>query len=426
MRITKLLRETLCSFLFALLVISASFSQNVGINDDGSMPDNSAALDVKSTSKGLLIPRMTEIQRIAITSPATGLMVYQLDGIPGFYYYDGASWTIIGSEGGFWNANGDHIFNTNTGRVGIGTDSAWAKLHVHSDTHGTELLLDGSATGSTDINIRTNTTASDIYRQFIVSGTESGDRPRLNFAFNDFNIDVSAFNPLMTLEAFNDPMLPVYGDVYLPYGKLHGQCARFIDTDGLYDDVVHILSSSAGYGLHVDLNAPFGSAAIAGHATEGATGVEGYSDGGNGGYFTASDGGNALVTGSGNVGVGKSNPQAKLDVNGDINLSGEVNRKNKTGNANLVPIAYGMIRSNASVASGTGNISCTWNNTYKRYEIAIGGESYFWLNYITTATPITGGNRISTSSVGGKLLVKIYNNSGSQVQGAFQFVTYKP
>ena len=56
-----------------------SFSQNVGINADGTAPANSAMLDVKSTSKGFLMPRMTLAQRDAIASPEEGLMVFCTD-----------------------------------------------------------------------------------------------------------------------------------------------------------------------------------------------------------------------------------------------------------------------------------------------------------------------------------------------------------
>ena len=52
-----------------------TLAQNVGINDDGSQPDNSAMLHVKSTSKGLLIPGMTKDQRDLIESPANGLLI---------------------------------------------------------------------------------------------------------------------------------------------------------------------------------------------------------------------------------------------------------------------------------------------------------------------------------------------------------------
>ena len=58
-------------------------------------PHASAKLDVTSTDKGFLPPRMTSTQRTAILSPAAGLMVYQTDGTSGLYYYNGTVWIYI-------------------------------------------------------------------------------------------------------------------------------------------------------------------------------------------------------------------------------------------------------------------------------------------------------------------------------------------
>jgi hypothetical protein len=58
-------------------------------------PNASAALEVNSTTKGFLLPTMTQTQRNAISTPATGLLIYQSDNTPGFYYYNGAAWTAI-------------------------------------------------------------------------------------------------------------------------------------------------------------------------------------------------------------------------------------------------------------------------------------------------------------------------------------------
>lgn len=57
--------------------------------------DASSIVDIQSTTKGLLIPRMTETQRDAIASPATGLQIFQTDGTSGFYYWDGAAWVAV-------------------------------------------------------------------------------------------------------------------------------------------------------------------------------------------------------------------------------------------------------------------------------------------------------------------------------------------
>jgi hypothetical protein len=75
-----------------LFLTGQIFAQNVGINADGSNADPSSILDIKSTTQGFLTPRMTQNQRNLITLPATGLMIYQTDNTPGFYYYNGSAW----------------------------------------------------------------------------------------------------------------------------------------------------------------------------------------------------------------------------------------------------------------------------------------------------------------------------------------------
>src|SRR5690554_191583 len=65
------------------------------------MPDESAQLEVQSTDKGVLIPRLTESQRLGISNPANGLLVYQTDAPEGFWYYSGelGMWVLLGAEG---------------------------------------------------------------------------------------------------------------------------------------------------------------------------------------------------------------------------------------------------------------------------------------------------------------------------------------
>jgi hypothetical protein len=58
-------------------------------------PNASSLLEIKSTTKGLLISRMTKTQRDAITTPATGLMIYQTNSTPGFYFYNGTAWVAV-------------------------------------------------------------------------------------------------------------------------------------------------------------------------------------------------------------------------------------------------------------------------------------------------------------------------------------------
>ena len=89
-----------------------SYCQNVGINKDGSAPDPSAMLDVSSTNKGMLVPRMTTAQRTIISSPAKGLLVFDTDN-NSFWFFNGTTWNDLSSGSGTskWTTNGVNIFN---------------------------------------------------------------------------------------------------------------------------------------------------------------------------------------------------------------------------------------------------------------------------------------------------------------------------
>ena len=119
-----------CALLLSVFEIKA---QAVAINDDASLPHASAILDVKvaaAVKKGVLFPRMTAAQRAAIPSPAKGLLVYDSTN-NAFWYHNGAVWQQISSGGANpWTVAGTHIYNNNTGNVGIGVTTPKAKLNV--------------------------------------------------------------------------------------------------------------------------------------------------------------------------------------------------------------------------------------------------------------------------------------------------------
>jgi hypothetical protein len=70
-------------------------SKGVSINSDNTLAHPSSILEISSTDKGVLIPRIAKANRPA--NPATGLLVYQIDNTPGFYYYNGTAWRILSS-----------------------------------------------------------------------------------------------------------------------------------------------------------------------------------------------------------------------------------------------------------------------------------------------------------------------------------------
>src|SRR5690242_15667557 len=99
-------------YFFTVIVISSiclfhfniASAQSVAINADGSAPNTNAMLDVKSTTKGLLIPRMTTAQRTAIAN-TTGLLVFDTD-TKSFWFNDGSAWNNMAATPG-WSLTGN-------------------------------------------------------------------------------------------------------------------------------------------------------------------------------------------------------------------------------------------------------------------------------------------------------------------------------
>lgn len=98
-----------------------------------------------------------------------------------------------------------------------------------------------------------------------------------------------------------------------------------------------------------------------------------------------------------------------------------------TGKPNL-PIAYGYISSNGTKASGTANVTSTWDSVKTRYVITIADETYVPSSYVTTVTPSgsTPCVAMTSSTTGGDLVVQLYNLAGTKIQADFQFVVHKP
>jgi hypothetical protein len=99
-------------------------------------PDDSAMLDVSSTSKGVLIPRMTETERNLISSPAPGLMIFQTDQFSGFYFYNGTIWKRIGpadfADGGEANGVDRTLGNTDNYGLSFITNNS-SRIKINSD-----------------------------------------------------------------------------------------------------------------------------------------------------------------------------------------------------------------------------------------------------------------------------------------------------
>ncbi len=126
-----------------LLCLTTTWAQNIGIGT--ASPSEKAILDIQSKSKGILVPRMSSLERNLI-SPSisdSGLLVYQTTTPAGYYFWTGSGWQYFSNildganvgETLFWNGSSwnpsNHIFNSN-GSIGIGTTSPTSSIHIHS------------------------------------------------------------------------------------------------------------------------------------------------------------------------------------------------------------------------------------------------------------------------------------------------------
>ncbi len=140
-------------YILALFVMS-SFSSlyadnNVGIGTEN--PDNSALLHLESTEQGLLMPRMTGVQRDAIVSPVKGLIIFNTD-VGDFQFYTGTEWTTL-PESIIPNSSGELlIWDNNVGD--------WAVAQVS----GSQGIVVTNGDGSIDVALPAGNAAGDILK----------------------------------------------------------------------------------------------------------------------------------------------------------------------------------------------------------------------------------------------------------------------
>ncbi|MDD2963976.1 MAG: tail fiber domain-containing protein [Bacteroidales bacterium] len=286
------------------LISTSSFAQSVGINSDGSAPDGSAMLDVKSTNKGFLAPRVSSTGDVA--SPATGLLVYQTGGTPGYYYYNGSSWVQLGAASGAsqWTTSGSDIYY-NAGNVGIGTSSPGYKLTVQDGE-----IVSASNTDAGLVFTGADGTANDMTFRYDRTNTRLEFRDNLNsqtrmVVKQDGNVGIGTTTP---------------GHIFTVAGQGGDNTAVFaLDITGTGSGLYNWASSAIAPNLPATYNLIHMIGQAESEKNSGYIGFNFQENGSDANFLTFGlfNKNNIMnITGAGNVGIGLTNPGGKLHIAG--------------------------------------------------------------------------------------------------------------
>ncbi len=273
---TMKIRTLTQAFLLLFCLSNFSIHAQIGINATGDAPATNAMLDVSSTTKGALLPRMTTAQRTALTS-SDGLTVYDTD-TKSYWFVKGTVWTeMVGGAGGGigpWTVSGTNIYNANTGNVGIGVSNPDYPLV----TKGRIRIRDLGAGESAGIWFNNN-----------------GNTALNTFIGIDPNNRFGIYSPTL------------FNNIFLA-NMANGNIGIGLDPS---------------HKLHI-ANNPVGN--TAGLRVEGPLSSGGYiaSFGGFGDFVVDKPGivgGRFIIKNNGNVGIGNNNPTVPLDITGIMRIS---------------------------------------------------------------------------------------------------------
>ena len=115
---------------------------------------------------------------------------------------------------------------------------------------------------------------------------------------------------------------------------------------------------------------------------------------------------------------------ASLNTTKDVKIDAEVHTPERTGEANMLPIAYGMVLNDGSVGANSGNFTVS-KGVEGEYNISIDGENYYYIDYVVNTSIATEGS-VRATSQGGKLKVFTYDVDDTPIDKPFYFVVFKP
>ena len=336
-------------FLSIVLFFTIKINAQIGISATNTPPNASAMLDVSSTTKGLLPPRMTSLQRTNITSPADGLLVFDAD-TQSYWFRQSGAWTELpkgGSTNNYWQLNGsagNEIKNTNSGglwsanSIGLssGSDDTSNPPTAPVNGAGTRMMWIPSrsafrvGTINSTLGNQTNWDASNIGMSSFASGwnnkaqgfgaTAMGGYTNASGIFSTaLGVSTTASGLHATALGWSTTASGEKSTAMGVYGSTNGRTGSFIIHDNINENVYGITQNNLDNQMIMKFDGGFGfysgGAADASMGFEKTIGLSVYGKG-----IRTYGGGNIYTENGGKIGVNTATPNATLQVNGGVSM----------------------------------------------------------------------------------------------------------
>ena len=413
MKFTILITILMCIGL-DLFSQTNNFQLETSINTSGAAPDASAILDIQATNKGMLIPRMDSTQRVAIATPATGLLVYQTDGTDGFWFYNGTSWASLSDA----THIGDQIADTDNDTKIQLEESADENI-IRFDMAGTEFfrmdsgrlevvntghsVFIGDGAGNNDdfsdnqnvavgdSALYSNTTgyrnAANGYKSLYKNTTGGG-----NVATGYWALYSNTTGASNVATGYNSLIFNTDGDgnvatgFFSLYNNTDGDGNVATGNNSLYTNKAGSYNTALGFSADVTIDNLTNATAI-------------------GAYAKVSQDSSLVLGNAANVGIGTSAPDAKLHIVGRTRIDGDRLEFVNTGNSVFIGEGAGAtddFSDNQNVAVGGSalysNVSGYQNvaNGYKSLYSNTAGYYNTACGYLSLHDNITGRKNTAT------------------------------
>jgi len=360
--------------LLAIIQYQLLPAQGVGIGTTN--PNSSALLDITSTTKGLLMPRMTTAQRNAIVSPAEGLLIYNTTTEELNQRQNGAWKIVINSD--YWFRGAGTMWNIGD-NIGINTAGPGERLDVSGNIRTNSSLIINNATSVLQLQ------NAGVNKGFVQL---SGDNLRLGTNSGNTNGNV---------------VLRMDGTDMIEFNKtLSAGTSVQLNLNGVSTGVLQTTSTG-----NVSLTAVNANTQV-------------------------QLGGEVFINNTANrTGIGTSSPAERLHVNGNIIVNGNavIDDGRIIGTAtssayNLLPLAYGRVTYLGNKAGGTPNFTSATRTGPGAYDVFVTGLTS---SSVIMVTPGSISSIEMNYDSPGKFRVRVWSSIYDEFNDCdFHFVIYNP